>query len=99
MLSRVTIGVRLLDVAPLVDPVQILEILVKGAAAVDFVIRDVLNEDSLDVRRWQVVRPFLHDILPCEAVHLEKGMLLNLATIAVVARAKTLAWVTVQQSN
>ena len=59
---------RLLDITPLVDSVEVLEVLVEGAPSVNFVIGDVLDENTFDIGGWQVQIAFLHDIFPAEAL-------------------------------
>ena len=40
----------LLDIAPLVDSVEVLELIIEGATSIDLVIGNLLHEDTLDVR-------------------------------------------------
>ena len=40
----------LLDITPLVDSVEVLELIIEGATSIDLVIWNLLHEDTLDVR-------------------------------------------------
>ena len=72
---------RLLDVTPFVDSVEVLEILIEGATSIHLVVWDVLDENTLDVGRWQVRIALVHHIIPAEWSNLEKGMLLDLRAV------------------
>ena len=74
-----------LNITPFVDSVKILEVLVEGATAVDFVIGNLLDENALNVGLRQV-NSLLNNIFPVECWHFEKRMFFNLRDIA-TARA------------
>ena len=74
-----------LNVTPFIDSVKILEVLIEGASAVDFVIGNLLDENTFDVGLRQV-NSLLNNIFPVERRHFEKRMFFNLRDIT-TARA------------
>ena len=91
-------GIWLYNIAPIVNSVEVLEILIESSTSINLVIWDVLDEDSLDVGRGEVYVPFLDNIVPAEPISFEKRMLLDLRAIT-GSRAEALGWVPVEQGD
>lgn len=88
---------RLLNVAPLIDSVQILEVLIEGSTTIHFVIWDLLHQYFLRIGlRW--MRPLCHHLLPAKVLSLEESMIFDLEAI-VGSRAQSLGWISIKKGD
>ena len=93
--TRAFLLVWLLDVTPLVHSIQVLEVLIEGTPAVNFVIRDLLHQNALSIGcGW--VSPLFSHILPAKTMGLEELVLLDILAVTCCG-AEAFGWVSVQQ--